>query len=57
MKRSASFLSAAVLSIFALPGWASGDDWSAVTGKRTLTEFMSGLRVERTLPNGEISRV
>ena len=56
MKRSAGFLSATVLSMFALPGWASDDEWSAVVGKRTLTEFMSGLRVERTLPNGEISR-
>ncbi len=56
MKRSFSLLNAAFLSVFALPGWASGDEWSAVRGKQTLTEFMSGLKVERTLPNGEISR-
>jgi len=56
MKRSFSLLNAAFLSVFALPGWASGDEWAAVRGKQTLTEFMSGLKVERTLPNGEISR-
>lgn len=31
-------------------------EWVPVQGENTLTEFMSGLAVERTLPNGEISR-
>ena len=56
MNRPAIFFSTAVLSVFAFPGWASNDVWSAFTGKQNLTEFMSGLKAERTLPNGEISR-
>jgi hypothetical protein len=56
VKRPFSLLSATLFSVFGVTSWASGDEWSALTGKRTLTQFMSGLKVERMLPNGEISR-
>ncbi len=35
---------------------AKANDWSAVTGAAKLTMFMSDLKAERVLPNGEISR-
>jgi hypothetical protein len=31
-------------------------DWLPVTGSEALRNFMSGLKAERTLPNGEVSR-
>jgi hypothetical protein len=35
---------------------AQGTEWMPVTGSEALRNFMSGLKVERTLPNGEVSR-
>ncbi len=35
---------------------AKASDWAAVTGAAKLTMFMSDLKAERVLPNGEISR-
>ncbi len=35
---------------------AQGNEWIPVTGAETLHNFMSGIKVERTLPSGTISR-
>ena len=35
---------------------ANNNEWLPVTGAETLRDFISGLKAERTLPNGEISR-
>ena len=42
-----------------MPGpvlFAQTDQWQPVSGAETLRNFVSGLTVERELPNGEISR-
>jgi len=56
MQLSTCLPSAAVLVVLAFPAAASEAEWLVVTGKETLTAFMSGLTAERTLPNGEVSR-
>lgn len=56
MKQPVKLLTAVALSMLTLPGWASEAAWSTLKGKGALTAFMSGLKVERKLPNGEISR-
>lgn len=43
-----------LLSVFVVS--AEARDWAAVTGAAKLTMFMSDLKAERVLPNGEISR-
>jgi hypothetical protein len=35
---------------------AQANEWIPVTGAETLKNFMSGLKAERTLPSGEVSR-
>jgi hypothetical protein len=35
---------------------ANASEWQPVTGAANLRNFMSGLKAERTLPNGEVSR-
>jgi hypothetical protein len=35
---------------------AQANEWIPVTGTQTLHNFMSGMKLERTLANGEISR-
>jgi hypothetical protein len=50
------FIIAIFPSLLCLPGWASESAWSPLNGKQALTAFISGLKVERTLPSGEISR-
>ena len=35
---------------------AQGNEWIPVTGSEALSSYMSGMKAERTLPNGEISR-
>jgi hypothetical protein len=49
-------VAAAFLSVLTSTGWAWEAGWTSLTGKQALTSLMSGLKVERTLPNGEISR-
>ena len=56
MKQPVKVLTAAVLSMLTSTTWASEAAWSSLKGKEALTAFISGLKVERTLPNGEISR-
>ena len=38
-----------------IPRSAQDKEWVAFTGADTLREFMSGLRIERELANGELS--
>lgn len=45
-----------VLFVLSLTALAQSAEWQPVTGKQNLRNFMSGLKAERTLPNGEISR-
>ena len=40
----------------AAPALAQDGDWAPVTGADALSEFMSGLKAERELPNGTMSR-
>ncbi len=35
---------------------AQGNEWTPVTGSDALRNYMSGMKAERTLPSGEISR-
>ena len=35
--------------------WAEGE-WTLVQGAESLRNFMSGLKAERSLPNGEVAR-
>ena len=35
---------------------SNAGEWQPVTGAANLRNFMNGLKVERTLPNGEVSR-
>lgn len=35
---------------------AHGSEWMPVTGAEALNNFMSGIKAERTLPNGTLSR-
>ena len=35
---------------------AQGNEWTPVTGSDALRDYMSGMKAERTLPSGEISR-
>jgi hypothetical protein len=44
------------LLVLIVSGLAQGSEWIPVTGSEALRDFMSGLKAERTLPNGEVSR-
>jgi len=46
----------AVVLIFASAAMSQDNQWDAVTGTDNLREFMTGLKAERTLPNGELSK-
>jgi len=35
---------------------AHANEWIPVTGKETLSNYMSGMKAQRTLPNGSLSR-
>ncbi len=45
-----------VLLVMATAFMAQANEWLPVTGAETLKNYMSGMKAERTLPNGEISR-
>ena len=36
--------------------FSNAGEWQPLTGETSLRNFMSGLKAERTLPNGEVSR-
>jgi hypothetical protein len=55
MNRSKQFIMAFSL-LMSSTAIAQADAWQAVTGEDRLLDFMSGLKAERELPNGEISR-
>jgi len=42
--------------LFSTAAYAQGNEWAPVTGADELRNFMSGLKAERELPNGEMSR-
>jgi hypothetical protein len=46
----------AALLVFTTATIAQDGEWMPVTGTETLTQFVSGLKAERALPNGEMSR-
>ena len=45
-----------ILLAFATSSLVYASDWQAVSGADTLQNYMSGATVERTLPNGDISK-
>ena len=47
---------AVVSYVLSLTALAQSAEWQPVTGNQDLRNFMSGLKAERTLPNGEVSR-
>jgi len=49
-------LAAGLLLTFGAPAIAQDSSWQPITGASNFRDFMSGLKVERTLPNGELSR-
>mgnify|MGYP001545015043 FL=1 len=43
------------LLVLIASGLAQGSEWIPIAGSEELRNFMSGLKAERTLPNGEVS--
>lgn len=41
-----------ILIVMALVSIVQGAEWEPVTGEENLRNFMSGIKAERTLPNG-----
>ena len=55
MKRLQAIVLSAMLVMGAATS-AQGNEWEPVTGAQALRDFMSGVKAERELPNGDISR-